>query len=216
MQPDCVRLPGALDDPHERLKSVHHLMNNNFQLMMSMSAMTRLKSSQPSNCATALVRMDACIYAMSLVHTQVSRGAELTSIAVGPVIEMLGYHLRSLFPQHDLQLRLDSDGILCMTAPKATILSIVTALLLVDACQRGAESDNKLSLRICIQATCDPLSLTVTDNGSQLPDNIDMADATGLGFKLITGMVSHQLKGTVKVSSKPGHTRVELRLPGTC
>jgi|GEM_PF-6987317 len=201
-----------LDIEKERLKSVHHWMNNNFQLMMSMSSMIR----RSSECKAALVRLDVCIYAISLVHAQVSQGAQLTSIAICPVIKMIGYHLRYLFPMHDLRMRLDGDDHICMTASKATIFCIVTALLLVDACQRGIESDNELSLHVCMQSDCNQLSLTITDNGAPLPDDYALVDLTGLGFKLITGMVSHQLQGTAMARSASGCTQVELRLPGCC
>ena len=56
------------------------------------------------------------------------------------------------------------------------------------------------------------IRITVRDNGTGLPIDLDISRSTSLGLKLIRTLVEHQLKGTLTFKSRNG-TEINIEFP---
>jgi two-component sensor histidine kinase len=63
-----------------------------------------------------------------------------------------------------------------------------------------------------IKQSTDELIISVTDQGSGLPDDFDLRKSASLGMKLVHSLAK-QLRGQISFDRCPG-TRATLRIPG--
>jgi two-component sensor histidine kinase len=87
----------------------------------------------------------------------------------------------------------------------ATALSLVITELIHNALEHGlSETGNLLQVEVKIEGN--QYSVTVSDNGSGLPDNFDIEKSSNLGLQIANTLTKNELNGNIKLFRKNDFT----------
>jgi two-component sensor histidine kinase len=105
-----------------------------------------------------------------------------------------------------------------LTLDQAIPCGLVITELLTNALKHAfPESGTDIAgveIRITIQQNADRgLVLEVSDNGTGLPEAIDVRHTDSLGLQLVNTLMSYQLKGALHVKNVNG-THISIAIPG--
>src|SRR6266700_2825822 len=104
-----------------------------------------------------------------------------------------------------------------LSASLATPLALVLNELLHNAVQHGLALPGGPAtgtLEVTADRCWDRLTVTVSDNGTGIPDGFDLESTTSLGLQIVRTLVVSELGGTLAISARPdGGTSVRLDLP---
>ena len=192
------------------IREIHHRVKNNLQ---TVAALLRMQSRRlPDNEArAALDEAVRRVGTIALVHETLSQGFdetvdfdEIAARGLASVIEVA---------TRDVPVRAERSGSFGrLRAEDATALAMVVTELVHNAVEHGlAGSGGVVSVRA--ERSGDEhdelLTVTVTDDGSGLPDGFD-PDASGLGTQIVTSLVQ-DLRGRITwESAEPCGTTVRF------
>lgn len=94
-----------------------------------------------------------------------------------------------------------------MNMDQGIAVGMVIAELITNAFKHAFSADQGGNISICLtvpEDKADIIELTVTDNGSGLPPEIDLQNVSSLGLRLVVGIVTHELGGSIKVEHEAG------------
>jgi two-component system, sensor histidine kinase PdtaS len=192
------------------IREIHHRVKNNLQ---TVAALLRMQSRRlPDNEArAALDEAVRRVGTIALVHETLSQGFdetvdfdEIVARGLAAVVEVA---------TRDVPVRAERSGSFGrLRAEDATALAMVVTELVHNAIEHGlAGTGGVVSVRAERSGVEDDelLTVTVTDDGSGLPDDFD-PDASGLGTQIVTSLVQ-DLRGRITwESAKPRGTTVRF------
>jgi len=192
------------------IREIHHRVKNNLQ---TVAALLRMQSRRlPDNEArAALDEAVRRVGTIALVHETLSRGFdetvdfdEIVARGLAAVVEVA---------TRDVPVRAERSGSFGrLRAEDATALAMVVTELVHNAIEHGLASAGGV-VRVRAVRSRDKhdelLTVTVTDDGSGLPDDFDPA-VSGLGTQIVTSLVQ-DLRGRITWgSAKPRGTMVRF------
>jgi len=192
------------------IREIHHRVKNNLQ---TVAALLRMQSRRlpVSESRAALDEAVRRVGTIALVHETLSQGFdetvdfdEIVARGLADVVEVA---------TRDVPVRAERSGSFGrLLADDATALAMVVTELVHNAVEHGlAQTGGVVTVRA--QRSRDEhdelLTVTVTDDGSGLPDDFDPATA-GLGTKIVTALVQ-DLRGRITwTKAMPRGTRVRF------
>jgi len=192
------KIQDSLDEKVLLLGEIHHRVKNNLQVISSLMDLTRRRT---LNEEAKMVLADARskIYAMSLVHSQLYRSESFTRIDMAVHIRRLLGSMSQIYTSSYRRIR---PEIACDHVFLSVTQAIPCALVLnelISNVYKHAYPDNATGeCRISMTETDGGLiRFRVKDNGSGIPDDIDIEGSETLGLKLIRNLIRKQLKGEV-------------------
>lgn len=187
------------------LKEIHHRVKNNLQIVTSL---LKLQSSyvNDENVKRLFMESQNRVQSMSMIHQKLYQTKDLSHIEFREYVETLTTHL-----QHSFGVLTDRVNI-CADV-KNIVMSIDNAIPagliineLVSNSLKHAFPDGR-SGEIFISIAYDEFNseywLVVRDNGTGMPENFDINNATSFGLKLVSTLVS-QMEGTIEIFTKSG------------
>jgi two-component sensor histidine kinase len=178
------------------IREIHHRVKNNLQ---TVAALLRMQSRQlpDSEARTALEDAVRRVGSIALVHDTLSQGFdetvdfdEIVARVLAAVVEVA---------TRDRPVRTERSGSFGrLLAEDATALAMVVTELVHNAIEHGlARAGGVVSVEAVRSRDehDELLTVTVTDDGSGLPDDFDPADA-GLGTRIVTSLVQ-DLRGQI-------------------
>jgi two-component sensor histidine kinase len=192
------------------IREIHHRVKNNLQ---TVAALLRMQSRRlPDNEArAALDEAVRRVGTIALVHETLSQGFdetvdfdEIAARGLAAVVEVA---------TRDVPVRAERSGSFGrLRAEDATALAMVVTELVHNAVEHGLARTGGV-VSVLAERGHDEhdelLTVTVTDDGSGLPDDFDPA-GSGLGTQIITSLVA-DLRGRITwENAKPGGTRVRF------
>ncbi len=223
---EVVRMAGSIADIEERrrtqdalnmairqkevlLKEIYHRVKNNLQVVSSLLAMQGRKASLESR-----VLLDDSanrVQSMALVHEQLYRSQDLSSIGWRDYVLRLVQHLRQSNEDaaRRVAIKVDVDDI-NLGIESAIPLGLIINELISNAFKHGFPGGRhgEILLRMH-RLDSGELELDVTDDGVGLPEGFDLAKVTSLGMQLVLSL-SEQLNGTFGHGTSSG-TQFTLR-----
>jgi PAS domain S-box-containing protein len=196
-------LNASLDEKVILLREVHHRVNNNLQILISLLNLQSRTITDPQVTA-ALKESTQRIRAMSMVHEKLYMGRDLTHI------EFISY-LSSLTKSQVAFYQLDPGKVTIETTGENILLDINTAIplglvmneLVSNALKHAFPGDRKGTIRIDAREKADRLEIIFSDNGIGIPEGFDWKTAPSLGLQLVNILID-QISGTIELDRSSG------------
>ena len=191
----------ALITKDATIKEIHHRVKNNLQ---TVSALLRLQSRRVEDpvASAALAEAVRRVASIALVHETLSNQSAET-VEFDQVFDQIIKNAVELNPRSIEFKKLGNFG--SFDSKIATALSLVITELIHNALEHGlSETGNLLQVEVKIEGN--QYSVTVSDNGSGLPDNFDIEKSSNLGLQIANTLTKNELNGNIKLFRKSDFT----------
>jgi PAS domain S-box-containing protein len=206
-------LETALREKSELLREIHHRVNNNMQVIVSLLNI----SSQDIGDVDIRAKLEDItrrMLTMAIIHEQFYESEDMSRIDFRLYVKHLLTSLKSDYPESSRNMTIAGEkGEVLLSLDQAIPAGLIVSELLTNAL-KFAFPDGPGIGAICVTLRISGngmLEIEVRDNGIGLPPDIDPGSARSLGMVLIR-ILSEQLSGSVEFIITGG-TQATLRFP---
>ena len=198
------QLQSSLKEKEILLKEIHHRVKNNLQII---SSLLSLQSSTIEDAPTReLVRESQNrVRSMALIHEKLYQAASLARIDFGEYLRSLTRDLFRSYSAGGVSLKMQAEDVF-LDVDSAIPCGLIVNELVSNALKYAFPQGRGGELLITFARIArDKFALSVTDNGTGLPSDLDVRNPKTLGLQLVA-MLINQLHGTLDVVSDGGTT----------
>jgi PAS domain S-box-containing protein len=205
------RLRASLQEKEVMLREIHHRVKNNLQFISSLLSL-QAAGIDDRRVAEALAESHSRVRAVAMVHDNLYRSQDLSSIPLATHLEALCAHLlRSYAVDVDrvaldlrvADVRLDLD--------RSIRCGLITNELVSNAIKHAFPDGRSGRITVRFIESPGTYELSVSDNGAGLSPAIDPEHTTSLGLQLVGDLAEH-LSGALTVE-RAGGTTFTIRFP---
>jgi len=197
----AIRL--SLEEKVLLLREVHHRVNNNLQIIISLTKL-QLRTLEDPGMKQALSDMQNRVRAMAIVHEKLYQTEDLSSIDIADYTKYLVTQIFSHYKVDRQRVALNLDiGKILLNIDTAIPLGLILNELAGNAIKYAFPDGRKGELTIRMTEEGEILTVVVQDNGIGLSKDIDLQNAPTLGLRLVSNLVD-QLSGTIKLDRSSG------------
>jgi PAS domain S-box-containing protein len=208
-------LRASLREKEVLLKEVHHRVKNNLQLIRSLLALQASKLKDHA-AAEAFAESQNRVRSMALVHENLYRSGDLSSVRLAGHLESLCAHLIRSYNIDPDRIKLDLRlAEVVLDLDRSIRLGLLVNELVSNVFKHAfpAERSGRVLVQLdMIRAGC--YILVVADNGVGLPPELAPGHSDSLGLQLIADL-TEQLGGTLVLEREEG-TTISIRFPAPC
>jgi len=200
-----LKLRKLLKEKEILLKEVHHRVKNNLQVI---SSILNLQSSYVKDQMTLDILRESQnrIKAMSFIHESLYRSDDFSFVNFSSYINSLSSNLVQTYIIEHANINLELDlGDVNLNLDQAIPCGLIINELVSNSIKYAFPFNKQGKICIKLTKTDNKIYLNVSDNGTGLPDNLDVENTDTLGLQLVYILVS-QLDGDIKVINKKGTT----------
>jgi PAS domain S-box-containing protein len=194
------------------LKEIHHRVKNNMQVI---SSLLNLQSGlvKEEEYRRMFRESQARIRSMAMVHEQLYQTKNLTRIDFGKYSEQLTKELLQTFGAsvRGIRMKIQISSVL-LNINTAIPCGLIVNELVTNALKHAfpmksasgvskSKTENQIVLRMA--KTKIGWKLSVRDNGSGIPKNVDIQESQSIGMKIVYALVD-QLGGKIRMENKAG------------
>ncbi len=190
-----AELRQALDEKSVLIKEIHHRVKNNLQIIASLLAMQARSVRDPEDRKLIHASQDR-IRSIALVHEQLYRSDDLSSIPMAEYARSLVEHLGSSLHPDGCRLDLEADDF-PLGIERALPCGLVMNELVTNALKYGAAAGRGPAIAVRLRSPDGEVVLEVEDDGPGLPAGVDPETSESLGLSLV-GSLAKQLGGSVE------------------
>jgi two-component sensor histidine kinase len=203
------QIKASLEEKELLLKEIHHRVKNNLQVI---SSLLYLQSKQIEDQTTLSMFHESRhrVRSMALVHEKLYQTKDLASVDFSEYVRQLAsYLLRSYgATSNQITLEIDVDRV-SLGIDTAIPCGLIVNELVSNSLKHAFPGGQKGKILIELQTTQDgQYALTIGDNGTGIPTNLNLQTTESLGLQLVSTLVD-QLGGDIKVNQKNG-TKFEI------
>jgi PAS domain S-box-containing protein len=196
------KLKSSLKEKEVLLKEIHHRVKNNLQII---SSLLRLQSGYIKDKQALEIFKDSQnrVRAMALIHENLYQTSDLAKIEFSEYIRKLKYNLIRCYNSNNIKINTNIEKVnlkLDTAIPCGLIINELIANSIKHAFKNNDEGEIYVEF-ITLQKG--KYSLSVSDNGVGVRENIDSLKKQSLGLELVWNLVE-QLEGTIIYNSKLG------------
>ena len=195
------RLRQALSEKETLLREVHHRVKNNMQIISSMLNLQDSEQSD-SHLSDAINDAQGRIRAMALVHEELYRTGDFSSIPFMDYAKSMAASYSYRMEDRFIQVMVEETDI-NLTMDLAIPCGLIMNELMTNCIKYAFASVRNPEIRIALTTTATGLELSVTDNGSGLPDGFDPSTNSHLGLKLVSSLAA-QIGGELRCENRQG------------
>jgi PAS domain S-box-containing protein len=206
LQQRQLQLSASLRERDVLMQEIHHRVKNNLQVISSMLNMQMRHVNEPQT-RSALEESRRRVEAIALIHEQLYRSLDFTSVKFSDYVSMLAanvFHATDV-SSANVQLELQVEPV-SLAVDKAIPFGLVINELITNTLKHGFPDQRrgvvKVEVRYCDQQN---VLLVVTDDGIGIPASLDLNKTRSLGMQLVSTLVK-QLRGKLDVVRAPGTT----------
>jgi len=200
---DEAVIRAALDEQVLLLREVHHRVNNNLQIIISLTNLQMRQTNDPV-VKQIMSETQNRVRAMSLVHEKLYRSASLSHIDFADYTRFLATQLFSFYG-------MDTRNVAIEFSLENIMVDIVTAVplgllmneLISNALRHAFPQGRQGTITISGKDDGSLITLVVRDNGIGIPEDFDWKNTRSLGMRLITSLVD-QIDGTITLDRQNG------------
>jgi two-component sensor histidine kinase len=196
-----ARIWAAESEKEALLKEVHHRAKNNMQLMTSILNLQACYSAEQETRKT-LMKIASRIKSMALVHENLYASGNLACIDFGGYLRNLAKSIFTALKPRSVAYSVEADKI-SLDINTAVPCGLLANELITNAAVHSFKDGRGGKVNIAMRSRGDGYRLVVRDNGSGLPEGLDVHGAGTMGMLLVTALVS-QLKGRVEFERRGG------------
>lgn len=205
-----AKVRASLAEKEVLLEEIHHRVKNNLQVVSS------LLNLQARGAASEDVRQvfRECrhrVQSMALVHEQLYRSKNLSSVAFSEYVSQLADALFRAYQvdpeQVELELRVEDVQ---MPLDAAAPCGLILNELISNALKHAFPDGRRGKVEIVVRERADgSVRMSVADDGVGVPEGVGFWNTPSLGWKLVRTLV-RQIDGEVELKGPPG-ARVTVR-----
>jgi len=204
-------LLSSLHEKETLIREIHHRVKNNLQIITSLLDMTRMRSTDPAT-SSVLTDMMMKIKTMAQIHTRLYESRQFDRINMGRQIRDQIEDLSSIYCHSDTEILHEVEvEEIYLPVDKAIPCALIVNEILSNAYKHAFSGRKTGILRISAQQNADQVRIIISDDGTGIPEGMDIYQTRSLGFKLVRNLIS-QLKGSVTVTGTSG-TEVVIAFP---
>lgn len=191
------------------LKEIHHRVKNNLQIICSLIDMqlAKEKSKVFQNCAGELSDR---IFTMAMIHEQLYSAESLTEINIESYINDIVFRIVQSYAHTNVSIKKEIKNF-SLSLDMSIPLGLMINELLSNAVKHAFPEKRSGIVTIKLSKKQDCCELRIIDNGIGMPTDINFADPSTLGLKLVH-ILAGQLNGSVKIYHKKG-TSIKITFP---
>ena len=203
------RLKAIIKEKDVLIREVHHRVKNNLQVTSSLLDMTKRRAKHPET-ADLLSEAHAKIFTMSLIHSQLYQSDRFDEINMGRFIRDLVSQLSQLYGSDKVvQIKYKTPDIY-LSVTQAIPCALVVNEIISNAYKHAFNNSKNGRIRITLEEKENQeIHLNIEDDGTGIPDRIDIENTETLGIKLIRNLVTVQLKGKLQIHCTNG-TEIDI------
>lgn len=197
------QLKASLAEKEVLLKEVHHRVKNNLQVVSSLLHLQSKKIFDPAM-AAHFIESQNRIYSMALAHEQLYQSKNLAEVRLPAYVTTLVEQIEQVFRigEKPAFCRVDVDDIV-LDIEQVIPCGLLITELLSNALRHAFPGDLSGRVDVEIHRHNGSLRLMVRDNGTGLPDDLDLSTVKTLGLQLV-GALADQLDGKLELQRVDG------------
>ncbi|MEM6398981.1 MAG: histidine kinase dimerization/phosphoacceptor domain -containing protein [Cyanobacteria bacterium P01_D01_bin.116] len=196
------QLKSSLKEKEVLLKEIHHRVKNNLQII---SSLLRLQSGYIKDKQALEIFQDSQnrVRAMALIHENLYQTKDLSKIEFSEYIRKLKNNLVRCYNNRNINININIEKLL-LKLDTAIPCGLIINELISNSIKHAFKNSDKGEIYVeFINLQKDKYSLSVSDNGVGVSENIDSLKKQSLGLELVWNLVE-QLEGTIVYNSKLG------------
>jgi len=194
----------ALDEKVILLHEIHHRVKNNLQIVASLLEMSknRVRSREASD---QLSEAHAKIFTMAIIHNQLYQNDRFDQVNMERHVRELYSHLSNLYSKNrQITPRIEVSN-LRLPITQAIPCALILNELLSNAFKYAYDGRPDGMIAISMQRYPDKkMHMEIRDDGSGIPEHIDIEKTNSLGLKLVRNLVTRQLNGELHIGRDKG------------
>ena len=197
-------LNSALKEREVLIREVHHRVKNNLQIISSLLNLQSEKT-QATDPAEVLRISQSRIEAMSMMHENLYKSANLSEISFREYVENLCNYIETSFSLHEngivLQKNVDDVQV---DIDQLVPCGLIINELVTNSIKHAFESDQtEKQINIVCNVNNGLVKMEISDNGKGLPEGFSIAKSKSLGMRLASGL-ARQLKSSLNIENRKG------------
>ena len=199
-----------------RKQEIHHRIKNNLQVISSLLDLQAeqfkgKKDIKESEVLEAFRESQDRVISMALIHEELHKSGEIDTLNFSQYIKELADNLLLTYRlgNDSISLSMDIEKDIFFDMDTAVPLGIIVNELVSNSLKHAFPGRDKGEIRIklCREKSESDVStlftLTISDNGVGIPENLDIEDLDSLGLQLVTSLVN-QLDGKLELKRDNG------------
>ncbi|MDO9527581.1 MAG: response regulator [Syntrophales bacterium] len=198
------QVQASLQEKEALLSEIHHRVKNNLQVISSLLDLTSIRT-QDRKAISLLTDARAKIQTMAIIHSQLYASKRFDKIDMGSHVRDLVKYLSEVYA--------GGEKITCIVEIPDIYLSITQAIpfalvlneLISNAFKYAFGKDDEGTVEISIhRSDQDKICARIKDNGTSIPEEVDIYKTNTLGLKLVRNIVQKQLHGKLQLKRDKG------------
>ncbi len=198
-------LETTVDEKDLLVRELHHRVKGNLQTISSLLNM-QIRRTDDATARSSLLESRGRIAAMALLHEKLYQTGDPTRTGMAAYLESLVRDASQSWGTGSVRIELSADD-LVFDADRAVTCGLLVHELISNALRHAYRDGDEGLVRV--ELDTDPsggtVRLTVRDDGSGLPDEVDPDDPDSLGLTLVRALVD-QMDGTLEWERDGGTT----------
>jgi two-component sensor histidine kinase len=199
-----------------RKKEIHHRIKNNLQVISSLLDLQAEKFINKKAVPTpeileAFRESQNRVISMSLIHEELYKGEGTDTLNFSTYIRELAENLFQTYSLNskNICLYMDLEESTFFNIDIAVPLGIIVNELVSNSLKHAfSEKKGEIRIKLCREEKNNGInkslfSLTISDNGKGIPENIELGSAESLGLQLVSILVD-QVDGEIELKRTPG------------
>lgn len=193
------------------LREVDHRVRNSLALISSMLQL-QARSTLDPNVRQQFIEASRRVVTVGHVHQRLYQTGELRALDFGDYLRALTSDLsESAGPDSNKRLILETTPA-TLNADAVIPLGLIVNELVTNAFKHGDRQTSPLTVNVSFAQSDAGMRLTVQDDGPGLPQDFDPKKSSGLGMRLVNGLIL-QLSGKLEFESGESGTRFTIVMP---
>ncbi|MBF0466550.1 MAG: hypothetical protein HQK88_16240 [Nitrospirae bacterium] len=201
------KLKASLLEKKLLLRELHHRVKNNLQLITALLGL-QLKHIKEETYREMFIESQNRVLAISLIHEKLYKSENFVEIDFNSYVSSLSSDIiASLCSDTSMiSLKLDIPQNITVGVDVATPFGLIINELLTNSLKHAFKDKRDCcEIKISLRVFEDNFILTITDNGSGIPEGTDIEKSKTLGLNIVSILV-RQLKGTIELNRTNGTT----------
>ena len=185
------------------LKEVHHRVKNNMFMIMSLLSL-QASTLKDSGAISSLQDAKSRVQSMMVLYDKLSNSAGSGIISTQEYLTSLVNEIINNFPNRGqvvLEAQIDDFH---ANAKIALPIGIIINELLTNIMKHAFVGRKEGLIRVSFSIKDNHATLIVSDNGVGIPESINIESSTGFGLRLVSGIITIQLEGTIRIERGNG------------
>ena len=207
------KIKKALKEKDVLLREVNHRVKNNLNVIISLLNLKADAIHSGKSAIEAFEESRNLVYSMAMVHDELYQSSNLSAINIKDYIENLAIKLIEIYqPFVEIEYKLQIANV-NIDINKAIPCGLILTELITNALKHAYNDiEEKGVLKItCIKSETGDCRISIKDNGSGLPGDIDIQKPESTGLQLVS-ILADQINGRMSVNTDNG-TEIIIRFP---